>query len=118
MTFGERIRNLREDLDLKQNEVANQLNILPKSLSNYELDIYEPSFSILNQLANFYNVSVDYLLGNTDIKSRWKDIDKAIQVGNRSISGIQIIDELNQLDEEEKEHFIGLLKCLIEKSKA
>ena len=80
MTFGERLKSLREDLDLKQADVAHQLNILPKSLSNYELDLFEPSLNVLVQLADFYHVNVDYLLGKTNIRSTWEDFDKTVKI--------------------------------------
>ena len=69
MTLGEKLKGLREDRDLKQIDVAQEINVLQASLSNYELDINQPDLSVLVKLANFYNVNIDYLLGNTDIKS-------------------------------------------------
>ena len=106
LTFGERLKSLRDDLDLNQSEVAHQLNILPKSLSNYELDLFEPSLSVLIQLARFYHVNVDYLLGTTDIRSTWEDFDKTVKIDDEFFSGNQIIDLLNKLDNKEKEYFV------------
>ena len=65
MTFGERLKSLREDLDLNQSEVAHQLNILPKSLSNYELDLFEPSLSAVSytHLDVYKRQLVDDVLG-------------------------------------------------------
>lgn len=60
-----RIRDLREDKDLSQAELADLLNVSQTTYSRYEtgkLDI--PSQSLI-KLAKFYNVSVDYLLGLT-----------------------------------------------------
>ena len=73
MTLGERLRGLREDHDLRQIDVAQQIKVLQASLSNYELDINQPDLSTLVKLANFYHVNIDYLLGNTDVKTSWKD---------------------------------------------
>ncbi len=70
-----RIRDLREDLDLRQIDVANATGIDQKTLSNYETGKTNPdSYSII-KLADFFNVSTDYLLGYSkiNIKSN-KDI--------------------------------------------
>lgn len=66
-----RIRNLREDNDLTQAELAKLLNISQTTYSRYEsgaLDI--PSQSLI-QLAQYYSTSVDYLLGITDNKKAY-----------------------------------------------
>ena len=59
-----RIRDLREDADLRQADVAAAVGIDQRTLSNYETGKTNPdSFAIL-KLANFFHVSTDYLLGN------------------------------------------------------
>lgn len=60
-----RIRNLREDRDLKQREIAAILNCSQRVYSNYELGQRDIPTEVLIQLAQFYNVSVDYILGLT-----------------------------------------------------
>ncbi len=63
-----RIRDLREDADLTQQEIAKLLNVSQATYSRYEsgeLDI--PSASLIT-LARFYKTSVDYLLGLSDLK--------------------------------------------------
>ena len=63
-----RIRDLREDRDLSQREVAAHLQIHQTTYSDYELGKLNVPVSVLHQLADFYHVSVDYLLGRTDEK--------------------------------------------------
>lgn len=65
-----RLRDLREDRDIKQREVAAYLNCSQQVYSNYELDQRDIPTAILIQLANFYEVSVDYLLRLTDNPKR------------------------------------------------
>lgn len=60
-----RIRDLREDRDLKQRQVADYLNCSQQVYSNYELGQRDIPTDVLIRLADFYNVSVDYLLGLT-----------------------------------------------------
>lgn len=66
----ERIRNLREDNDLKQKELAQYLNVSQNTYSQYETGTIALSAETAVKLAEFYNVSVDYLLGLTDKKQR------------------------------------------------
>lgn len=60
-----RIRDLREDNDLKQHQLADYLNCSQQVYSNYELGQRDIPTDILIRLSQFYNVSVDYLLGLT-----------------------------------------------------
>ena len=65
-----RIRDLREDHDLKQRQVAEYLNCSQQVYSNYELGQRDVPTDILIRLADFYKVSVDYLLGLTSNPKR------------------------------------------------
>ncbi|MBQ8716214.1 MAG: helix-turn-helix transcriptional regulator [Clostridia bacterium] len=58
-----RIRDLREDHDLTQKEMAKNLNCSQQVYSNYELGQRDIPTDILIKLSSFYNVSVDYILG-------------------------------------------------------
>ena len=61
----QRIRDLREDNDLKQRQLAEFLNCSQQVYSNYELGQRDIPTDVLIRLANFYHVSIDYLLGQT-----------------------------------------------------
>lgn len=61
-----RIRDLREDKDITQKEISKILNCSQQVYSNYELGQRDIPTYILIELSNFYNVSVDYILGITD----------------------------------------------------
>lgn len=61
-----RIRELREDRDLRQTEIAKILNMSQTGYSKYETGENDIPTKILIELAKFYNTSVDYLLGITD----------------------------------------------------
>ncbi len=62
----ERLKDLREDNDLKQKEVANILNTTQQVYSRYENGLNEIPIHHLITLSNFYKVSTDYILGLTD----------------------------------------------------
>ena len=61
-----RIRDLREDLDMNQMELAKMLGMSQTGYSKYETGENDISVAILEKLADFYHTSVDYLLGRTD----------------------------------------------------
>ena len=63
-----RIRDLREDHDLSQQAMAEILSIHQTTYSSYELGKMEIPLDALEKLADYYQVSVDYLLGRTDRK--------------------------------------------------
>lgn len=61
-----RIKELREDKDLKQKDLAKILNISQQQYARYELEENEMCYDQLNILADYYNTSIDYLLYRTD----------------------------------------------------
>ena len=62
----QRIRDLREDRDLKQKDLAQVLHCSQQVYSNYELGQRDIPTEVLIALSKFYNVSIDYILGITD----------------------------------------------------
>lgn len=75
-----RLREIREDKDLKQSDIANILKIPRQNYSRYELGIVAMPIEKYNILADFYNVSLDYLIGRTDIR---KPYPKSILKGEK-----------------------------------
>jgi len=64
--LSERLLALRKGKKLTRKEVAGNLNIVERTYQRYEQGEREPTASVLAELADFYGVSVDYLLGRTD----------------------------------------------------
>lgn len=64
-----RIRDLREDNDLSQTQVAKMLGMSQTGYSKYETGENDIPTQVLIKLAKFYNVSVDYILGITDVST-------------------------------------------------
>ena len=61
-----RIRDLREDKDIPQREIAQYLGVVPHTYSRYETETVNLPVGVVIKLAAFHNTSVDYLLGVTD----------------------------------------------------
>ncbi|MBY6898071.1 helix-turn-helix domain-containing protein [Clostridium botulinum] len=91
--FGDRLKELREEKEMTQEELGKLLNVSRQTISGYEAGAIEPSISNLVKLANIFNVSLDYLLCRT--KERYN---------------------LNLKDKKNKELLLDLIK-VIEKHK-
>ena len=61
-----RIRDLREDRDMRQSDLAEATGIDQRTISNYETEKTFPDSVALIRLADFFDVSIDYLVGRTD----------------------------------------------------
>lgn len=68
MSFGERLKELIEENHITQRELSRELNIAPTTLSGYANDNREPDFDTLISFADYFHVSVDYLIGYSDIR--------------------------------------------------
>lgn len=66
MSIGERITNIRKSHELTQKKVAIAINMTESAYQRYENDKRIPVLEKLIALADFYNVSIDYLVGRTD----------------------------------------------------
>ena len=78
-----RIRDLREDMDLRQSDLAEKVGIDQRTISNYETGKTAPDAYALIRLADFFDVSIDYLVGR--VKRDYSTTDKK----NRLIEQIQ-----------------------------
>ena len=74
--LGTRIKLLREELGLKQEDLAKKLSVSPSAIGMYERNLREPNNELILKIANFFNVSVDYSLGKSDIRNPEIEIDK------------------------------------------
>ncbi|MBN2910803.1 helix-turn-helix transcriptional regulator [Polycladomyces sp. WAk] len=80
MKFGDRIALLREKAGLTQEQLAQKIGISRAALAKYEKSRREPDFETLDKIADFFNVSVDYLLGrNKEREKETIDIKEALE---------------------------------------
>lgn len=94
-TLNERLRELRKSRDVTQQELADYLKIGKTTISNYETGYSSPDNETLSELAKFFNVSVDYLLGRTDIKNPVDEITNTLKDDK------ELADFWNELKERE-----------------
>lgn len=67
--MGERLRALRKENHMTQQQVADRIGVSSSVLSTYEAEDRHPSYDVLLKLATLYNVSTDYLIGRESIRS-------------------------------------------------
>ena len=63
LTFGEKLRLLREEQELNQTELGKVLNMTQRKISYLERDRYEPSLQDIKAICTYFRVSADYLMG-------------------------------------------------------
>ena len=63
-----RLRELRKERGLSQDRLANEMSINIKTLRRYEVGEHNPRVVILIELADYFNVSIDYLVGRSDVR--------------------------------------------------
>lgn len=106
----ELIRNLRIDHDLTQAEVADILGISQQHYSQYENEAYELPLRHFITLANYYNVSADYLIGKC--RSKEKTGLDLIHI-TKAYTAAQMVRDLMALGEDERERFVQYLSFLV-----
>ncbi|MCL2820278.1 MAG: helix-turn-helix domain-containing protein [Oscillospiraceae bacterium] len=104
MSLGEMLRNLLDEWDITQKELASNINIGASTLGNYMQDIREPDYEVLKILASYFNVSTDYLLEH-----------KTNQI--TSINEDELIRIFRNLSVDQQELFIQQGKLLINYNK-
>ena len=103
-----RIAELRKSKHLNQIGLAMKLNISQYLVSAYETGRHQPSIEILIQMSKIFNVSVDYIIGNTDIKASAKELD----VHGLTNDERELLMVFKELDEKSKQKAIGMLLAL------
>lgn len=78
MNFAKRLSELRNEFKLTQKELADKLGVSRGTIGMYEIGQRDPDTDTLLKLSELFNVSVDYLLGNTDIRNQADEITDAV----------------------------------------
>lgn len=104
--FGEILSELRKDHRMTQNDLAKALFVTVGTISNYETGTHFPDIEKLLLLADFFNVSTDYLLGRckSDLSL---DVFDEVLVGERTVRGI--IQDLRSLTPDRKRTLVNVL---------
>ena len=110
MDLGKILEQLRIDNDFTQEYVANKIHVEQPTVSNYESGKAMPSYSVLMELANLYNVSLDYLFGRTRMKCPIREIEENMATAKGDFS----LDKFFQLNREDRATLQSMLEALYE----
>lgn len=94
--FAKRLRTLRKSHNLTQSDIAEKLNIAKSTVAGYEKNFRNPKIETLNQLAEFFHTSTDYLLGLTDDptpKETSNDLADLLKLPDYTYKGIKLEDK-------------------------
>ena len=101
-----RLKDLREERKISQQKLAIELNVSQASISKYEKGLAEPDIPMLCTIAEFFHVSVDYLIGRTSTRNNLS----AIPMNDREQALLQHFNALTENQKEKVEMYIlGLL---------
>lgn len=105
--LGQRIRLLRKMRNMTQADLASALDVAKTTISAYENDVNEPNHEMLKKMADYFNVTVDYLIGRTNSHTQ-EEVNAQLRL---SMDQLQKIDELYEIllsidDEEERSNII------------
>lgn len=102
--FGKRLKNLRENAELTQEELAKKLNIVKSNISMYESGTRIPNAEILEELSGIFGVSIDYLLGKTDVKQYENPYDDELEQ--------VLFSKAKELTDDEKKAVLGVINAI------
>ena len=116
-TCGDKIALLREKRGLTQEDLANKIGISRASLPHYEKNRREPDYATMTKLADFFHVSVDYLLGRTSEPTQVTDMAVRDFSENLELSDEQLLEKFaltvdgRKLTPEESRRFIAFIRA-------
>jgi transcriptional regulator with XRE-family HTH domain len=130
-TLGKRIKSLREEKSISQLELAKILNIGNTTLSQYESDKRIPSDIVKKKMAEYFDVSLDYLMGMTDIKNtstendipqeytdKYKVTKKDLKQHDEVLKHAQAFMMDDKVGDEDKEKLVAVINKIYWDSKA
>lgn len=112
-SFAEVFKSLRIQSGLTQDEMANILKISRSSVGMYEHAEREPSFELLESIADYFNVDIDYLVGRKETTERIPIIEKAPAHSARAMEFISLFENL---PEDKKDALLSYASFLSEQA--
>jgi len=115
--YGDILRNLRNKKELSQKELSDRLHLNRSTYARYETSQTQPDYDTLAKFADFYDVSIDYLLGRTNeirIPTEQSLDDKIAHFIAKYPNMNLMFDGLDQMDDERKERMLDRIIEMIE----
>lgn len=70
------LKSLRSETGISQNKLAEAVDSTQQAIHRYEHEDYEPDINTMMRIANHFNTSIDYLVGNSDVRNKIEKIEK------------------------------------------
>jgi transcriptional regulator with XRE-family HTH domain len=116
MDFAEKLQKLRANKGLTQRELSKMLKIASSTLGMYEIGKREPDFATLKRIAEIFNVTTDYLLGQSDsISTHLSPATQTTDISQEDLALLELARQLKKLpdsDQKEIESYIQYKKHL------
>lgn len=109
MSFSEQLKEIRETNDYSRKDLAAAVNVSTAAISNYENGNREPDIKTLIRISEYLNVSVDYLIGQTDVNVHPNDMKK---IYYKDISTGQLLNKLLNLNNTSRRLLVEMLDCI------
>lgn len=94
--FAQRLKQLRNEKQVSQAELASALNISNRTISMYEQGNSTPNTELLAKIADFFNVPIDYLTGNLNVKNvEYASINETLGLSDKAIANLKKCLSLN-----------------------
>lgn len=116
MTLGERIKQLRKEKGMTQEELAKTLGVIRGTLSVWEIDKAEPDNKTLGKIADYFDVTIDYLLGRDTEPDNFDNNLRQILSKMSDEEGqqtIKILELIKQMSPEDKKMIMDITKRLV-----
>lgn len=104
------LKVLREEKRLSQQKLADQMSTTQQSIYRYENGLNEPDIRMLKQLADFFETSIDYLVGNTNIRHKIEPV----QPFDLNAEEMILIEKYRQLRNNARVSVINMIDALLE----
>jgi transcriptional regulator with XRE-family HTH domain len=103
MSFGKRLLEARKNKGLSQEDLASQLGTKGPAIGRYERDEMKPSIDVAAKISSILDVSLDWLVGHTDMELDGKMLER--------------IQEVTQMKDKDREHVFAMLDAFIKQTK-
>ena len=109
----ENLRLLRETQKMSQQKLADEFGLAQSQIHGYETAAYEPEIAMLKKFANYFNTSIDYLVGNTDIRHKIEPVKKFDLNENEGA----LVEKYRQLSQNAQGSVLNMVDALLEGGK-
>ena len=108
------LKSLREEKRVSQQKLAEQIGTNQQNIHRYEHGFYEPDIQTLKLLANFFNTSIDYLVGYTDMRHKIEAVEKF----DLNEEEAALLEKYRTLALNERRGIMGMIDALLQSEKA